>query len=166
MRGGGGGSPKGHSTLDPSLRSCEQCRAVGATIWKVMADLGDPWKAPKPPALVLKWQRHIWSGTESINREMFTRWLEVLGLMWFQVFQWSPQRALPQIPPPAKLWGMDALGVQAGSMVRAGGRGKGSAHYRPHQTSITLVSGRPKETQGIQTHNTALHKNSQSHKSG
>ena len=90
-------------------------RAVqSATIWKVMADLGDPWTAPKPPALVLKWWRHIWSGTESINREMFTRWLEVLSLMWFQVFQWSPQRALRQIPPPAKLWQMDALGVLGG----------------------------------------------------
>ena len=85
-----------------------------ATIWKVMADLGDPWTAPKPPALVLKWWRHIWWGTESINREMFTRWLEVLSLMWFQVFQWSPQRALRQIPPPAKLLGMDALWAVAG----------------------------------------------------
>ena len=73
-----------------SLRSCEQCRAPPSG--RVMADLGDPWTVPKPPALVLKWRRHIWSGTESINREMFTRWLEALSLMWFQVFQWSPQK--------------------------------------------------------------------------
>ena len=139
---------------------------LAGTIWRVTADLGDPWTVPKPPALGPKVAETHLVGTKNINREMFTRWLEVLGLMWFQVFQWSPQRALPQIPPPAKLWGMDALGVHAGSGVRAEGRGKGSAHYRPHQTSITLVSGRSKETQGIQTHNTALHKNSQSHKSG
>ena len=92
---------------------------LSPTIWRVTADLATPGRHPNPQLWPLKWRRHIWSGTESINREMFTRWLEVLSLMWFQVFQWSPQRALRQIPRPAKLWGKDALGVQAGSRVRA-----------------------------------------------
>ena len=60
-----------------------------------MADLGDPWTGPKPPALGPKVTKtHLVGGDGGINREMFTRWLKLLSLMWFLVFQWSPQRGL------------------------------------------------------------------------
>ena len=144
-----------------SLRSCCQCslepsgesRQTSAT----------PGRCPNPQPLVLKWRRHIWSGTKNINREMFTRWLEVLGLMWFLVFQWfrwsrwSPQRLFGRFRRRLNCdWGWSWMpsGSLAGSWERP------SSLQLRHQTTITLVSGHAKETQGIQTHKTALHKNS------
>ena len=104
---------------------------LAGTIWRVTADLGDPWTVPKPPALGPKVAETHLVGTKNINREMFTRWLELLSLMWFQVFQWSPQRALRQIPPPAKLLGMDALwAVPGGSWERPSSlQGAPDRHY-------------------------------------
>ena len=136
---------------------------LAGTIWRVTADLGDPWTVPKPPALGPKVAETHLVGTKNINREMFTRWLEVLGLMWFLVFQWfrwsrwSPQRLFGRFRRLLNGdWGWSWMpsGSLAGSWERP------SSLQLRHQTTITLVSGHAKETQGIQTHKTALHKNS------
>ena len=137
---------------------------LAGTIWRVTADLGDPWTVPKPPALGPKVAETHLVGTKNINREMFTRWLEVLGLMWFLVFQWfrwsrwSPhQRLFGRFRRLLNCdWGWSWMpsGSLAGSWERP------SSLQLRHQTTITLVSGHAKETQGIQTHKTALHKNS------
>ena len=136
---------------------------LAGTIWRVTADLGDPWTVPKPPALGPKVAETHLVGTKNINREMFTRWLEVLGLMWFLVFQWfrwsrwSPQRLFGRFRRLLNGdWGWSWMpsGSLAGSWERP------SSLQLRHQTTITLVSGHAKETQGIQTHKTALHKDS------